>query len=135
MDLDGLQLTDAQQIILGGREKEGPVSALLRLDPRVNRIRITLTNAYHNDLIEISQPDVDFLPGSPEGSPSGAVGLVAADLRQIPELLREMVQHYEHYSRSAAKFRNFWNHKHAPERTIEALATNNGTQDPEKTAA
>lgn len=134
-DVDGLQLTDSKQIILGGREKEGPVSALLRLDPRVNRIRITLTNAYHNDLIEISRPYVDFFSGSPEGLPSGAVGLVAADLRQIPELLREMVQHYEHYSRSAAKFRTSWNHKHAPQRTIEALAANNGTQVSAKTAA
>jgi hypothetical protein len=50
------------------------------------------------------------------------VGLAASDAEQVPELLRELADHYEHYRRSARSFSRNWLIEHGPDRTLELIA-------------
>ena len=72
-------------------------------------------------MITIGRPEMTFLQKSRQELPAGAVGLIASDLKQIPDLLHEMLDHYEHYRATAATHSTAWNFTHAPVRTIEIL--------------
>ncbi len=127
---DGARLDAPREVILGKRETEGPVSALVHLDSQAEHVCVTLSNAYHDDPIAMSLPEIYFLQGPPEGIPAAAAGLIAADSEQIPDLLRDMVLHNAHYRRTAAEFATIWNSKHAPLRAFFGSIRRVGRQNP-----
>jgi hypothetical protein len=53
--------------------------------------------------------------------PQSAVGLVAADLGEMPKLVAEMVRNYDHYRTTALEFSKQWRHDCAPQRIVERL--------------
>jgi hypothetical protein len=59
-----------------------------------------------------------FAPGH---CPSGSVGLAAADPQQIPRLLAEMLDHYEHYQRTAQEFAGAYGKLHDPRTLVKQL--------------
>lgn len=99
-------------------------AALVSLDAQAKHLRLTLENAYHDDLIEMGRTEVQWIASGPDGTPAAAVGLIAADLGQIPQLLSEIVEHHEHYRRTAADFAAAWTEEHAPHQTVDTLAAN-----------
>ena len=66
-------------------------------------------------------PRIVFLRSNAKEIPIGAVGLIASELSQIPDLIGEMVLYHEHYKRSALNHAQSWNFEHAPLRTVETL--------------
>jgi len=122
MDADGTELS-SWETVLGQRTTTGPVSTLIHLDPHTNRICLRLTNAYHDDTITMRASEIRLLDIPPNETPSAAVGLIAADMDQIPKLLYEMERHYDHYSKTAADFAANWRKDHAPSRTVEIIST------------
>ncbi len=122
MDADGTELSD-WETVLGQRTTRGPVSTLIHLNPDTNRIYLRLTNAYHDNTIMMRDSEIRLLNIPPNETPSSAVGLVAADMKQIPKLLCEMERHYDHYCQTAATFAANWHKEHAPSRTVEILST------------
>ena len=123
IDAGGVQLTRPWESVLGERKTEGPISTLIHLSPHAKQIRLTLKNAYHNDTITMSDAEIRFFHGPPEGTPAAAVGLIATDMDQIPELLGEMVRYYDHYCHTVTEFATIWRKNHAPRRTVEILTT------------
>jgi hypothetical protein len=64
------------------------------------KIWLAVQAVRHEDRVCFSQLRLDFLPaGLP--FPLGAVGLVYDDVEEVPQLLSNMVDHYEHYRRTA----------------------------------
>ena len=121
VDRTGQSIRPTNETILSPREQGKPVSTLLQIDPNAREIRIELSNAYHDDAIAVGIPKIIFLQRSANEIPTGAVGLIASDVNQIPALLHEMVLHHDHYKETATKHAPSWNFKHAPLRTVESL--------------
>ena len=109
------------QTILSQREEGKLVSSLIAIDPKADQICVELSNAYHDDTIAVGIPRITFLKRCAKDLPTGAVGLIASDVNQIPDLLDEMILHHTHYKTSAMKHAKAWNFKHAPLRTLEKL--------------
>ncbi|MEC7697163.1 MAG: hypothetical protein VYA11_08705 [Planctomycetota bacterium] len=107
--------------ILCEREQGKSVFSIVGIDPQSDSIRIEISNAYHNHSMMTGRPQISFIKRSAKELPSGAVGLIASDFDQIPDLIREMILHYGHYRESAREHAHSWNHEHAPLRTIERL--------------
>ncbi|MEQ8791630.1 MAG: hypothetical protein RIC55_35535 [Pirellulaceae bacterium] len=110
--------------IVGRRQSGAAVTALLRLAEQVRRLRLRWSNAYHESTVAVADVAFDFLssavlPGA--SCPLGSVGLIAGDVSQVPDLIRDMERHYEHYRCSAEAFARQWNKQHDPRRTIETL--------------
>ena len=115
------EITEPTHDVLNGRVENKYSSTFIPIEPQTSQIRIELSNAYHDDMITIGRPEMIFLQKSRQEIPAGAVGLIASDLKQIPNLLHEMLEHYEHYRTTAATHSTAWNFTHAPVRTIEIL--------------
>ena len=88
---------------------------LLPLRPSIARLRIT-TEA--SGLLRL-----DFLRQCPEHpAPTGAVGQIYHEETEIPDLLREMIDHYEHYHRTALEFAEPWGRYHNADRLVGELS-------------
>jgi len=97
----------------------------LPLMDQAQRVRVTIRRAY--DQIPLALPAVAWWFLSAADQPGGhaargRVGLIAAEPRHVPTLLREMVTHYRHYAATAAVFSRQWGHDHDPSRTVSILA-------------
>jgi len=113
--------------ILGRRTNNEGMLTLIHLDPRAARITFRLRNAYCNKRLAITDVEVSFLDTRNEGGcPAGSVGLVAARPAQIPDLLRDMMEHYSHYRESAEAFAHCYRQRRHPARTIEILTSDAG---------
>lgn len=108
--------------ILGRRAEGKDLLALFRLDPKSARIVLRLQFASWKPAGASLQLDASFLDSRRRGGcPAGSVGLIAARPSHIPELLRDMVEHYAHYRESAERFAELWRSAHDPARTLETL--------------
>jgi len=97
----------------------------LPLMDQADRVRVTVRRAY--DHVPLVLPAVAWWFLSAADRPGGhaargRVGLIAAEPRHVPTLLREMVTHYRHYASTAAVFSRQWGHDHDPSRTVAILA-------------
>jgi len=106
--------------ILGHRQKEEKCSTLIHLAPNSSSLRLTLSNAYDDAELLLSDVQATFHQAD-EPCPAGAVGLIAADADQIPVLLEDMLKNYQDYRESARRFRNDWSAKHDPHGTFRQL--------------
>jgi glycosyltransferase involved in cell wall biosynthesis len=107
--------------ILEQRTDNNATPALIHLKRGATRLELTLENAFHHGVIELADIESCFLSAAGRRCPAGAVGLIAADRGQLPELLADMTQNYAHYRSTAMVFAKqvTWNHR--PERTIAML--------------
>ena len=116
--------TDSFETIIGQRDSNRPSAALIHLKPNTRLVRITWSNAYGDDLIQIRDASVRFLSNcetTAESCPAGQVGLIAANEKQVPELLDDMIRHYEHYRHTAEASSRDWFERHDPRRTVSQL--------------
>ena len=116
------ELLDESVCVLGQRQQaDEAVSTLISLDADAARVELVFQDAYCCGAIEIIDFQCSFLAARrPHGShlPSGAVGIIAADPAQIPRLLVEMIEHYDHYRRTAEQFSHQWMKRHSPQNTF-----------------
>jgi hypothetical protein len=111
-----------QDCIVGGRRGDAPALAIFHLDAGPGQITLRVRNPQENHRIVVTDFLTRFLRAShPHGCPAGSVGLIAAHPAQIPVMLRDMVQHYDHYRESAIAFSHTWNQAHHPSQTIAML--------------
>jgi hypothetical protein len=111
--------------VLEQRTDGNATPALAHLKPGATKVELIVENAFHHAAVEAADVEVVFLAAR-DRCPAGAVGLIAADHAQLPELLADLTQDYAHYRRTAGAFAKqlMWNH--LPERTITALKSNQG---------
>ncbi len=109
--------------IVGRREGDLPVPVFVPLRKGSTRVRLSWQNAYDDGLLTVADADVHFLSsaGIPGGVAAGSVGLIAAHVGQLPELVREMFDHYPHYRAAAREFARGWVEKHDPRRTLNHI--------------
>jgi glycosyltransferase involved in cell wall biosynthesis len=122
-DADG-KLSSSSVEVVGQRAGGRSVPILIRLPGRPARVRVALSNAYDDAAITLRDVEVRFLSAADESGGScaaGAVGRIAANTREIPAVLRDMVAHYDHYRETAAQFARQWGQAHDPRRCIAIL--------------
>ena len=102
------------------------VPGLVHLQPGAAKIELTLENAFHPSVVELADIDCRFLSAAGQHCPAGAVGLIAADHAQLPELLADLMRNLEHYRATAADFGKQFKQEHQTARTIERLKLNQG---------
>ena len=114
-------LLQTDSSIVGQRPENGRVPALIRMAQHASRFQLNWSNAYHDTPIRVVDVDASFL-GREEGQlvdpPLSSVGLVFADPCQVPYLVREMVQHYSHYRKTAREFSESWREIHSPQNVL-----------------
>lgn len=123
-DQHGTQTAEQQLFLCGVPNSHAtPPAVLIEIPAETSQLRIELSNAFANRLMELDQLELSFINTATD-APSGQVGLIAAEPKQIPLLLREMLNHYEHYRETAQRFSMAYGEQHAPERTLEILSAN-----------
>ncbi|HUQ94584.1 MAG TPA: hypothetical protein VM120_23080 [Bryobacteraceae bacterium] len=95
---------------------------LFILDSRTTKLWLSVASASPGD-IHLKHLQLDFLATPPGESapPQGAVGLVYHDPAEITAKLRELIDHHEHYSRTAREFAVTWQQLHNSERLVAEL--------------
>lgn len=125
LDQAGRLVGEPQTAILGHASTSTRVWTLFRVPTATHTIQLRLSNAYHQT--ELRTDDLE-IAGYSVGScelPAGQVGLICADARHAPHLVRELIDAYGHYRETAAAFSHTWAHQHAPLRTVEILESRN----------
>ena len=102
--------------VIGGDGSSKPIRVL---QPAVagSRVTVKLRDAYRDAPLPLQGLEIRCLAPAveyPDGRPSGAVGLTAVDLPQIPELLEELLLHYTHYRASATRYAGLLADRHSP---------------------
>ncbi len=119
---DGRHQLENSKEIVGVRAGGEPVPVLIPLVAGARQVQIVWRNAHGEGTLDFAQVEFHFLQAAPgESLPLGAVGLIAADLDQVPHVLRDMADHYEHYRRTAREFAPAWGNWHSPETVVEQL--------------
>ncbi|MEE3369632.1 MAG: hypothetical protein VX346_09850 [Planctomycetota bacterium] len=75
-------------------------SALFELHTQARAIHWSISDAYADAAPPQGQMNSRFF-ARPVAVPSGSIGLVAVDRRQVPALVTEVMAHYEHYRQEA----------------------------------
>ncbi len=78
--------------ILSYRPTNPCVSTLIQLDPGVSRVGLRIQNAFDDSPITLSTTKISYLTcpaQEPATYPAGSVGLVFADVEELPRLVRE----------------------------------------------
>jgi hypothetical protein len=89
--------------VLGPREDGLPVRALVRVVEGACRLGLSLHNAYGDAPVTLQRLTATRI-ASATAVPGGAVGQIVADPGEAPSLVREMIEHHEHYRRTSAEF-------------------------------
>jgi len=118
-DAAGTALGSSHEV-LGGRPDGQPTPVLVPVRPGTRSIRLQTANAYGDVPVVVRQDDIAFLSAD-ASCPQGAVGLIAADAEQVPELLRDMIDHYDHYRATAGEFSKQWGPWHSPQQVTTIL--------------
>jgi len=140
-DADGRPVDDFATAVGHRREPTARATALVHLGEGARRIEVSFSNAFSEKGIVIDRLEVALLgqPGARDGAirglagggcvPAGAVGLVAADVGQVPALLRDLCTHYDHYQRTAAAFALGYRADHDPARVLALLLGEPGARE------
>ena len=109
--------------IVGQRNGCLPCSTIIPIDASASAIHVTWQNAYQSTRVMVNNVRVGFVPVDDGGEsiPAGAVGLIAANKNQFPQLLSEMLDHYAHYRSTAMEFSRTWAERHMPANTLAAM--------------
>ncbi len=111
----------AMREIVGIRRATAPASILFSLASPTNDLQLTWQNAFSSQLIELKDVEFLFLSAVGMECPLGAVGRIAAGVDQAPDLLRDIVDHYAHYRRTAEAFAPDWGVWHSPAKVVQIL--------------
>jgi hypothetical protein len=97
--------------------------SLLTLAPGAVRLWLAFGAPYANGQVLVSDITIDFLSAAQDTKrlPTGTVGLIYHDPVEIPVLLRELIDEYPHYRRTARAFAEPWALYHNASRLVEEL--------------
>lgn len=104
-----------------GHRQQDSACVYFRVASDQSSVRMRIRNAFHHSMASIRNVRVATLSSRGKSIPLGTVGIVAADEHQLPLCIDEMVNHYDHYRRSAGQFAHSWYSRHRPKRTIAHL--------------
>jgi hypothetical protein len=113
--------TSAQAI--GMTRDESSPRFLFSLKQDCRSVEFRLTNAFANGTLTIRNFSMEVYSNQSTvaGVPVGAVGIIAASQKELPQCVAEAVANIDHYRKTAQQFSHEWIHRHHPQRTVEQL--------------
>ncbi len=116
------QHVPTKRVFLEGSKPTGKCSVVVSLWPACRLLRAGLRSNGADKKIAMEAFQIDFLGPRPGQSvPLGAVGLAYQETQEIPDLIREIVDHYPHYRKTANQFAGEWCKYHNADRLVEEL--------------
>ncbi len=111
--------------VVGHRQSNKP-NVLMNLAAGAATLKFSLKNAFHHSTASVKNVEILTTRGlgvSTESrrTPQGAVGVIAADHEHLASSLKEILDHLEHYRRTAEEFSHPWYTRHDPSRTVAHL--------------
>jgi hypothetical protein len=94
--------------------------AWIDLDPRCSKAWLALGSASPSGSVSISDLRVDLVVAGEH--PRSAVGVIYQSPSELPSLMRELIDHHDHYRATARDFAEGWNEYHNAARLVEILA-------------
>jgi len=107
--------------VIGHPENDSQASVFIRFAPGQQMARLELRSAQPETAISLKQVHFRMLGAEARGLPQAVVGLVAADKAHLPLVIDELVNHYQHYRRTAEQFAIRWYAAHRPTAVIGRL--------------
>jgi len=90
--------------------------------PDVFKLRVSLSATHESERAWLSALDVEFLQAPADQQfPIGAVGMIYHSVAEIPQLIRDLIDHYPHYHRTAIEFSARWRSYHNADRLLREL--------------
>jgi hypothetical protein len=116
----------SQQQSTVGRSMRGlETSVLFKIkNLHCEEMALSLHNAYGNHNIAIIDVKFHYLKdhtNTGQGIPKGSVGIIVDDTTHAIEALKEMVDHYPHYRKTAKQYSVSWNKTHSADALISDL--------------
>ncbi|MDP6555004.1 MAG: hypothetical protein QGG71_10075 [Pirellulaceae bacterium] len=112
-----------QTMILGQRANGRTMRALFRVDPFTDSVQLKFRFAYEAAPMELNELAVHRLPNEIDCH-AGQVGLISASMNEVPRLVNELTQNYDHYCSTAQSYARRWGYEHNANRTLEILQDN-----------
>ncbi|QDU96944.1 glycosyltransferase family protein [Lignipirellula cremea] len=111
----------ASSTAIAGFHQGDAVAGLFHLEPQTVRIQAELENAYDQRDLELENLTAITLPAEEDGRlrPLGSVGLAFDAQEDIPRLLNDMLDHYDHYRASSLAFSETWRNDHHPGQILD----------------
>ena len=122
-DADHQSINKSRQVV-GQRRGFSDSTSWFPLKKQTQSVELTLRNAFHDSNASVKNVEIMTVALKNDSVPRGAVGIIAADEDDLPNCIDELVQHYDHYRRTAEIFSKSWSRKHQPDRTIAHLISN-----------
>ena len=120
----GKRHTGRKQTMVLGRRAEGrTMRALFRVDPLTDSVQLKFRFAYEAAPVELHELTVHGLPNE-IACHAGQVGLISASIDEVPHLIKELTQSYDHYRSTAQSYARQWGYQHNANRTLEILHDN-----------
>ncbi len=118
----GEALRDPRRFLLEAAGNDGKAAICVPLPPNCTRISIDVRSARASEGGLPGELTVEFL-AAPEGRPFpiGAVGLIYSSTDEIPVLVKDLIDHYAHYSRTAVEFSKPWREYHNSHRLLREM--------------
>jgi len=85
-----------------------------------------LANAFSNETLTIANPQIRLIAAPEAGSaglPLGQCGVAFAERSEIPRLIRDVLNHYQHYRREAQHKSPSWCRRLEPVATLTELTS------------
>jgi hypothetical protein len=109
-------------IVVGPGRPDRLSTGMVRLPAATAAVSLAWRNAYGPQPLDFREVEMCCLTAEADRqTPRGAVGLVAADVAQFPELLAEIVEHFAHYRQTAAGLARRWSEWNNPARVMAEL--------------
>jgi hypothetical protein len=116
----------AAQVLLGPGKASANFATMFHLQPGLPGARVILSNAFCNEPITIANPQLTMIAAPDAGSsglPLGQSGVAFSERSEIPRLIREVLNHYDHYRRRAQEKSPVWCRRLEPLSTLTELTS------------
>ena len=114
MERDGMQSDDCNV--------DGMISVMIPLPEEASYITIEMWNAFYEIPVSVSVPAVGFYHSENRGTlPLGTFGLAYSREEDIEKMLRNMVDHYDHYKENVIVKAREYNEKHTAQNLVRQV--------------
>ena len=129
LDSGGVPLTNAVTYELESAGHTRRAACLIAVGRNCRRVWLSLGPSERGATLRFANLRFKWLCAPPNGSfPLSAVGLIYYSVSEVAPLVRNLIEHYPHYRKTATKFSDSWRALHNADRLIADLGPQSNTQ-------
>jgi hypothetical protein len=118
LDAQGNSLSGGPRLLEGDKNRRAV--ACIEMDSRCSKVWLAIGSAPPAGSVTVNALRVDLVVA--EKQPRSAVGVIYQNTSELPVLMRELIEHHDHYRSTAREFAIEWQAYHNAARLVEILA-------------